>query len=72
MAVKSAGGSTDDIQMLRFYICNFKPGSDADIIATVLTDVFGTDNPPASSWIGVQSLAQPEYLVEVEAVAVIE
>jgi len=41
------------------------------MIGRVLVDVFGSDNPPASSWIGVQSLAQPEYLIEVEATAVI-
>jgi enamine deaminase RidA (YjgF/YER057c/UK114 family) len=28
------------------------------------------DNPPASTLVGVQALAKPEFLVEVEAVAV--
>lgn len=71
IAVKAAGGTSDHIQMLRLYIPNFKSGSDADVIAKVLVDVFGSENPPASSWIGVQALAQPEYLIEVEAMAIV-
>jgi len=30
------------------------------------------DNPPASTLVGVQSLAKPEYLVEVEGIAVVD
>ncbi|TDD58053.1 RidA family protein [Kribbella antibiotica] len=71
VAVRAAGGQPDDIQILRLYIRDFQSGTDADRIGKVLTDVFGTDNPPPSSWIGVQALAQPEYLVEVEAMAVV-
>jgi len=71
IAVEAAGGTPDHIQMLRLYIPNFQSRSDADVIAKVLVDVFGSENPPASSWIGVQMLAQPEYLIEVEAVAIV-
>lgn len=71
IAVEAAGGTSDDIQMLRLYIRDFQSGSDAQLIDKILVETFGTDNPPASSWIGVQALAQPEYLVEVEAMAVI-
>ena len=66
IAVAAAGGTPDDIQILRFYIRNFRSGPDADMIARVLVETFGEENPPASSWIGVQALAQPEYLIEVE------
>ena len=41
------------------------------MLSHVVVDVFGTENPPASSWIGVQALAQPEYLIEVEATAIV-
>ena len=71
IAVRAAGGEPDDIQFFRFYIPNFRPGEDAETIARVLVDVFGTENPPGSSWIGVQALAQPEFLIEVEATAII-
>lgn len=71
VAVRAAGGTPDDLQSLRLYIPGFEAGREAEMIGRVLVDVFGTDNPPASSWIGVQSLAQPEYLIEVEATAVL-
>jgi enamine deaminase RidA (YjgF/YER057c/UK114 family) len=41
------------------------------MIAKVLVETFGEENPPASSWIGVQALAQPDYLIEVEAMAIV-
>jgi len=71
IALKAAGGTPDDIQVLRFWIVDFQSGAEADLIAKVLVDVFGTENPPASSWVGVQALAQPEYLIEVEAMAIV-
>ncbi|HCF4374989.1 TPA: RidA family protein [Pseudomonas aeruginosa] len=71
IAVEAAGGTSGDIQNLRIYVPNLRSGSDADVLAKVLVETFGSENPPASSWIGVQALAQPEYLVEVEAMAVI-
>lgn len=71
IAVEAAGGVSDDIQNLRIYVPNFRSGADADVLAKVLVEIFGSENPPASSWIGVQALAQPEYLVEVEAMAVV-
>src|SRR5262245_27749462 len=55
IAVAAAGGTPDDIQILRFYIRNFRSGPDADMIARVLVETFGDQNPPASSWIGVQA-----------------
>ncbi|WP_080426422.1 RidA family protein [Burkholderia ubonensis] len=71
IALAAAGGTPDDIQILRIYIPNFQAGTEAGLIARVLVEIFGTENPPASSWIGVQALAQPEYLIEVEAMAII-
>ena len=71
IAIRAAGGEPDDLKALRFFIPNFEPGTDTEVIGRVLVDTFGTENPPASSWIGVQSLAQAEYLIEVEATAII-
>lgn len=71
LAVEAAGGTADDIQMLRLYMPGFRSGPEADLVGQVLAEVFGTENPPSSTWVGVDALAQPEYLVEVDAVAVI-
>jgi 2-iminobutanoate/2-iminopropanoate deaminase len=71
IALEAAGGTPADLQILRFYIPNFRSGEEAQMIARVLVDVFGTEDPPASSWIGVEALAQPEYLIEVEAMGIV-
>jgi enamine deaminase RidA (YjgF/YER057c/UK114 family) len=32
---------------------------------------FSQGKPPASTWIGVQALFHPDFLIEIEAVAVV-
>lgn len=70
-ALASANATSNHIQMLRIYIPNFKPGEDAKTISKLLIETFGAENQPASTWLGVQALAQSEYLVEIDCVAVI-
>ena len=54
---------------LRIYIVHVAENIEA--VGSVLRDVFPT-NPPTSTWIGVSSLAVPEFLIEIEATAVLE
>lgn len=68
-AIGAAGGSLGDIVMLRIYKVNYQEG-DGPIIGRVLKDKFGV-HLPASTWIGVQKLAGPDFLIEIEAQAVI-
>jgi 2-iminobutanoate/2-iminopropanoate deaminase len=68
-AVEAAGGTLGDIVSLRIYVVHIAENVEA--IGSALRDVF-TTNPPASTWIGVSSLAVPEFLIEVEATAVLE
>jgi enamine deaminase RidA (YjgF/YER057c/UK114 family) len=42
------------------------------VIGEARTALFGSVAPPASTLVGIQALARPEYLVEVEAIAVID
>ncbi len=70
-AVESAGGKLMDIVSLRLYIVNYK-AEDAAPVGTILREFFGTISPPASTWIGVSSLANKDFLIEIEAIAVIE
>ena len=37
-----------------------------------LREFFPGDQPPASTWLGVASLAVPEFLIEIEAIAVLD
>ena len=70
IAIKAAGGTLENIVMLRIYKVKFQKG-DGVIISQILKDNFGTTNPPASSWISVDGLANEEFLIEMEAQAII-
>ena len=71
IAIEAAGGKLEDIVMLRIYVVNYQ-SKDAIVIGAALRKYFGTEHPPASSWIGVQSLANEKFMLEIEAQAVIE
>jgi 2-iminobutanoate/2-iminopropanoate deaminase len=68
IAVEAAGGSLDDVVALRIYIAQ-SAMHDLAAIAAALKKWFPVD-PPASTWLGVTSLARPEFLIEIEATAV--
>jgi enamine deaminase RidA (YjgF/YER057c/UK114 family) len=69
-AVDAAGGTLSDVVALRIYIVNYQP-QDAAAVSGALREFF-TENPPVSTWIGASSLAVPEFLIEIEATAVLE
>ncbi len=71
LGVEAAGGTAADVVSLRIYIVNPKP-DDTGPVGEALREFFPADKPPASTWIGVVSLAKPEFLIEIEAIAVIE
>ncbi len=71
LAVEAAGGTLADVVSLRLYVVNTKPG-DMNPVGVALREFFSADKPPASTWLGVMSLARPEFLIEIEAIAVIE
>ena len=68
-ALEAAGASVADVAKLTWYVVGYRSEL-LPALAASRADVFG-DHAPASTLIGVHALAQPEYLVEVEAVAVL-
>jgi len=70
-AVEAVGGALSDIVSLRIYIVNYQPES-AEAVGSALREFFSPGNPPASTWIGVQALAVPDFLIEIEATAVLD
>ena len=70
-AVEAAGGTLTDIVALRIYLVNYKSRPD-DEVGDALREFFPKERRPASTWIGVTSLAVPDFLVEIEATAVLE
>lgn len=69
-AVATAGGTLADVVALRLYIVHDWMDKTAPVSAGL--KAFFPDDPPTATWIGVQSLARPEFLIEVEGTAVIE
>ena len=70
LAIKAAGGTLDNVVMLRIYKVNYQK-KDGAIITHILKNNFGTENPPASTWISVKGLANEGFMIEIEAQAVI-
>ena len=71
LGLAAAGGTLADVVSLRLYVVNPQPG-DLGPVGEALREFFPADQPPASTWLGVASLARPEFLIEIEAIAVIE
>ncbi len=69
-AVNLAGGTLQDIVMLRIYKVKYR-NEEGKVISKVLRKYFGSENPPSSTWISVDGLANPDFLIEIEAQAVI-
>ncbi|MCY7390674.1 MAG: RidA family protein [Leptolyngbyaceae cyanobacterium CAN_BIN12] len=70
-ALEAAGGNRTDVVSLRLYVVKPSPRN-IESIGEVLREFFSTETPPASTWIGINSLAVDEFLIEIEAIAVIE
>jgi 2-iminobutanoate/2-iminopropanoate deaminase len=70
-AMEAAGGTLRDIVILRIYVVDYQAES-GTAVGTALREFFSSENPPASTWIGVSALADPEFLIEIEATAVLD
>lgn len=67
----AAGASPADVVRMRTYVVNHTPDY-IEPIGAALGEFYGDVVPPANTWIGVQSLALPGFLVEIEVTAVID
>jgi enamine deaminase RidA (YjgF/YER057c/UK114 family) len=71
LAVAAAGGKIENIVRINVYVVDYRVEL-LDMIAKATTDFFGSVPPPASTMVGVQALALPPFLIEIEATAVID
>ena len=69
-ALAAAKAGPRDVVALRVYLVDYKPEF-AGILGPLFESFFAGGPPPASTWIGVQSLAVPGFRIEIEATAVI-
>ena len=69
--VEAAGGTLSDVVSVRIYVVGYRP-ENAAAVGLALRECFAGSATPASTWIDVVSLAVPEFLIELEATAVLE
>lgn len=67
-ALASVGATFDNVVKVTYLIVNYKP-EDRVIVREIRAHYFNAQQPPASTLIGVQALALPELLIEIEAIA---
>lgn len=70
LALASAGAEPKDIVRMRTYIVDYTPDH-LEHLGQETAAFFGDHPPPASTLIGVASLAMPEFMIEIEATAVV-
>ena len=71
LALAAAGASYADIVKMTAYVVNYTPDLRA-VFGAARAPFFAGRTPPASTLVGVAALALPEWLVEIEAIAVID
>jgi enamine deaminase RidA (YjgF/YER057c/UK114 family) len=69
-AIEAAGGAFDDVVKLNSYLVDLSP-SNLAAFREVRDKYVNVKNPPASTAVQVQGLFRGEFLVEIEAVAVV-
>src|SRR5262245_47171178 len=70
-ALRAAGADFDDVVKLNTYVVNYRPAM-LDTLRAVRGSFMGEVAVPASTLVGVQALAREGFLIEIEAVAVVE
>ena len=68
-AVKSVGGTLQNIIKTTTYVTNIEYGA---AVREVRTELYQSSSPPTSTLLVVAGLASPDYLMEIEAIAVVD
>lgn len=68
-ALNATQSDWDDIIQMKIYVVDLKP-EHRFLIGMALDDIYTNGTPPASTLIGIQSLARKDLKVEIEVVAV--
>ena len=70
--LQNSNATFKDVVKMNTYIVNFNPEIDLPIFRKVRKEFLGTENYPASTLVGVTVLGNRDWLIEIDAVAVIE
>jgi enamine deaminase RidA (YjgF/YER057c/UK114 family) len=70
-ALNEAGAGRADVTTLRIFVVDYDLEK-LPVIAEELSLFFGPDNLPANTLLGVEKLALPDFMIEIEAFAIID
>jgi enamine deaminase RidA (YjgF/YER057c/UK114 family) len=69
--LSECGATPADVVRLRTYVVNYSADA-IPAIGAALAEFYGDVTPAANTLLGVQALAMPEFLIEIEATAVVD
>lgn len=69
--LEAAGAGVEDIVRMHTYVVNHKPEY-LESVGAAIGEFYGDITPAANTWIGVQALALPDFLIEIEVTAEID
>lgn len=70
--LKECNSSFQDVVKMNTYIVNFNPEIDLPVYRKVRKKFLGNENYPASTLVGVTILGNRSWLIEIDAIAIIE
>lgn len=70
-ALDAGGATTSDVVKINIYVKDYQPEHAAPV-SEALRRYFPHKQLPTSTWLGVQALGKEGFLIEVDAVAVVE
>jgi len=70
-ALAAAGAAPKDVVKMSMFVVNFKGADDIAVIREIRGAFFKDVEPPASTFLGVSALANPDWMLEIEAIAVV-
>jgi enamine deaminase RidA (YjgF/YER057c/UK114 family) len=71
LALAAAGATFQDVVKTNLYVVGLKP-EHVPILREVRSQFVRADHPPVSTLVGVSALVGPDWLIEIEAVAVVD
>jgi enamine deaminase RidA (YjgF/YER057c/UK114 family) len=72
LALAGAGATLRDVVKWNTYVVGFQTEAHLPVLREERAAFLGDLTPPASTLVGVQALADPAFLIEIEAIAVVD
>ncbi len=70
-ALEAAGATFADVVKITTFVVGYRPEQRA-VIGAARSPFFPAGEPPASTLVGIEALAAPGWLIEIEAIAVLD